>query len=193
MATNIKDLMESDISVKFQQDTTISLFGLKIGKYSLYANLFSIFLITIATIIMQKTYGMMFKNRALLILYGIFVSYLFFDIFIGEKKTGDLLYEEGELGRVKDNLLFMAGILVVILVFFNNISKYATHESVVLQILVATFLLNIFAVLDVSTIHKSAYVHTVRRVKESIYTLIIYLVVITFVYGFFAKVSTLSK
>jgi hypothetical protein len=192
MATNIKDLMESDVSVKFQADTGISLFGTTIGSYSLYANLFSIFLITLATVVMHRSYGM-FNNRALLILYGIFVTYLFVDIFIGEKKTGDLLYEEGQLNRVKDNLLFMAGILVVILVFFNNIAKYATNENIVLQILVATFLLNIFAVLDVSTIHKSGYVHTVRRIKEAIYTLIIYLIVITFVYGFFAKVSTLSK
>jgi hypothetical protein len=192
MATNIKDLMESDDSVQFQRESTISLFGAKIGKYSLYSNLFGIFLITIATIIMHKTYGM-FKNRALVALYAIFVGYLFFDIFISEKKTGDLLYEEGELGRVKDNLLFMAGILVVILVFFNNIAKYATNENVVIQILVATFLLNIFAVLDVSTVHKSQYVQIVRRTKESIYTLIIYLIVTTFVYGFFAKVSSLSK
>lgn len=188
MATNIKDLLESDISVKFQEDPDLSIFGTTVGAYTLYANLFSIFLITTATILLQRYYGIL-KNRSLLVIYAIFVIYLIIDIFIGEKRSGDLLYEEGQLNRVKDNLLFIAGILVVILVFFNNISKYATNENVVLQILVATFLFNIFAVLDVSTIHKSSYVHIVRRTKESIYTLIIYLIIITFVYGFFFKAT----
>jgi hypothetical protein len=184
MATNITELMETDVSAKFQADPTVSIFGRPLSVYVLFSDLLNIIMIVFVTLILHSKYKLLDSKLILSIFLG-FITYLVYDIFMGEKRTGDLLYEKEHLRASNYNLQFLTGILAIIIIFFNNIAPYTAVKNNVFQILIVAFILNVMLTIEFQVQHRNTHVHMLRRIQESIYMTIIYMLVISFIYGFF--------
>lgn len=188
MATNIKELISEDsigdINVETTQNPTITFFGRKIDRNSFYTNLLQIILISVTSYLLNKYYNIFTRHKSLSLVYLGFVAYIFTNIFTSSIKSGDVLFEQSKLEKAQDSLLFMLGIISIIVVFFSNIVPYTINDKIVMQVLVITFIINVVSLLNVSVRQRGEDIRIVRKIKESAYTLITYLLVVIFVYGF---------
>lgn len=191
MATNIDALMETDVSVKFQHDPEVHIFGRPLSLYVLTADLLNIILITLITLVLHRRYQIL-DSKLILGIFVLFIAYLIYDVFNGEKRTGDLMYEKEHLRASNYNLQFLTGILAIIIIFFKNISEYTTVKNNVFQILVVAFIMNVLLTIEFQVQHRNTHVHMLRRLQESVYMTIIYMLIISFIYGFFVNKKTVQ-
>jgi len=148
-------------------------------------------MIVLVTLVLHTKYRVL-DSKLILSFFLAFVVYLVFDIFTGEKRTGDLLYEKEHLRASNYNLQFLTGILAIIIIFFTNIAQYTTVKNDVFQILVIAFILNVTSTIEIQVQHRNTQVHFLRRIQESVYMTIIYMLVVSFLYGFFLNKNTVK-
>lgn len=183
--------METDISVKFQHDPEVHVFGKVLNAYVLWSDLLNIVMITLVTLVLHRKYKIL-DSKLILSVFFVFITYLIYDIFNGERRTGDLMYEKEHLRSSNYNLQFLSGILVIVIIFFKNISEYTTVKNNVFQILVVAFIMNVFMTVEFQVQHKNTTVHMLRRLQESVYMTIIYMLIVSFLYGFFLNKNTVQ-
>lgn len=188
MATNIDALIEEPDPINLERNPTLNIFGYTVDEFSLYTHIFSILTITLSTYFLNKYYKIFSNHRMTNFTYLFFLLVVIFNIIYSSTKTGDVTFEQAKLQAIKDQLLFIMGIMAITLLFFNNIQDYlSADKSIVMKIIVIAFIINLISIINISTVQKGAYVRIVRKVKESLYLLIIYLMSVAFVYGFFYK------
>jgi hypothetical protein len=188
MATNIDELIEETDPIDLDRNPTVEVFGFTVDLYSLYVNIFSILTITLSTYILNRYYGIFDKHRMAYFAYLFFLGITIFNIIFSSTKSGDVTFEQGKLQAIKDQLLFLLGILTIVVLFFHNIQEYAiSDKSVVLKVFIITFIINLLSIINVNVVQKGSVIRIVRKVKESLYLLIIYLMCVAFVYGFFSR------
>ncbi len=188
MATNIDALIEEPDPINLERNPTLNIFGYTVDEFSLYTHIFSILTITLSTYFLNKYYKIFSNHRMTNFTYLFFLFVVIFNIIYSSTKTGDVTFEQAKLQAIKDQLLFIMGIMAIALLFFNNIQDYlSVDKSIVMKIIVIAFIINLISIINISTVQKGAYVRIVRKVKESLYLLIIYLMSVAFVYGFFYK------
>jgi hypothetical protein len=192
MATNIDELIQETDKLDFDRNPTVNLLGFTVDLYSLYVNIFSILTITLSTYFLNKYYNIFSGHPSTNFFYAFFLGIVLFNIIFSSTKSGDVSFEQSKLEAVKSQLLFIMGIISIVVLFFHNIQDYTSDKKVVvLKVLVITFIINLVAIINVSVVQKGSIIRIVRKVKESLYLLIIYLTCIAFVYGFFYNKQTI--
>lgn len=186
MNTNIDKLINDSPPIELDSNPTFNLFGYTVDQYSLYTHIFSVLTITISTYLLNKYYRVFSESSFAKIAYFFFLGVVIFNIIFSSTKTGDVTFEQAKLQATKDQLLFVLGIIAVIVLFFHNIQHYVVRDKqTVFKLLAITFIIALVSIVDISTVQKPSYIRIVRKTKESLYLLILYMTCVAFAYGFF--------
>ena len=186
MATNINELIESDVNVQLTENPTYTVFGEKIDKVSTDVFIIAILLFTLIVFLLNKNFKIFSKYRSLMIIWILFVAFCIFNIFSSSTKSGDVLFEQEKYTIIQDNIVFMIGILTIIIFFFINIAKYLSDDQTIIKILMIIFIFNIISMVNISTVQRGDSIRLLRKSKEALYSIIIFMLILILTYGYFS-------
>ena len=186
MATNINELIESDVNVQLTENSTYTVFGRKIDKVSTDVFIIAILLFTLIVFLLNKNFKIFSKYRSLMIIWILFVAFCIFNIFSSSTKSGDVLFEQEKYTIIQDNIVFMIGILTIIIFFFINIAKYLSDDQTIIKILMIIFIFNIISMVNISTVQRGDSIRLLRKSKEALYSIIIFMLILILTYGYFS-------
>ena len=186
MATNINQLVESDVNIQLKENPTYIIFGEKIDKVSTDIFITAILLFTLIVFFINKNFKIFTKYRSLIIIWILFVMFAVFNIFSSSTKSGDVLFEQEKYTIIQDNIVFMIGILTIIIFFLINIAKYLSDDSTIIKILMIIFIFNIISMINISTVQSGDSIRFLRKAKEGLYAIIIFLLILILTYGYFS-------
>lgn len=187
MATSLKHLSETEESVHLKRDPTYKLFGMEVDVYSTIINTIFIIFTLIVSFYIQKSYKIFTNSKILIYVLIIFLLYLFINIFTASIYSADLVYESQTLIYTQDGIFVLLSICMILFAFFTNVSSYIHNDDIVFKLLTICIILLAISLYTPNTTQSGRAKRLVRKIKENLYRVCIYLFIIIMIYGTFSK------
>ena len=184
---SLKNLSEIEESVQLKKEATVFLFGKEVDKKTLIINGAFILFIILFSYILEK-YFKIFSNNNFNYIFLIFiVIYLYINIYTASLYSADVVYESQTLIYTQDGITALLSICALMFSFFGNVAPYIRNNDIVFKLLSICMIILAISSYTPNTTQTGDMKRLVRKVKENLFRVCMYLFMIIIVYSAFTK------
>ena len=184
---SLKNLSDIEESVQLKKEATVFLFGREVDRNSLLINGVFILFIILFSYILEKYFKIFSNNKFNYIFLIFIVVYLYINIYTASLYSADVVYESQTLIFTQDGITALLSICALMFSFFGNVAPYIRNNDIVFKLLSICMILLSISLYTPNTTQTGDMKRLVRKVKENLFRICVYIFMIIIVYSAFTK------